>query len=106
MNGVKSVKQLDEERLHWVAEVAGHEREWEARITELIPEKRIAWKAEEGADNAGVVTFHYIDDNTTRVMLQMDVEPESTLEKAGDKLGLLDKQVEADLERFKEIVEA
>ena len=74
MEGVKSVKQIDDTHLHWVAEVGGNEEEWDAAITEQRPDERVAWKSTSGAENAGVVTFHRLDDDTTRVTLQMDVE--------------------------------
>ncbi|HET6380593.1 MAG TPA: SRPBCC family protein [candidate division Zixibacteria bacterium] len=105
MEGVQSVRQLDDTHLHWVAEVGGQRREWDAEITEQTPDQRIAWTSTEGARNAGVVTFHRIDDDTTRIMLQMDVEPEGFMESAGDALGVLDRQVQGDLERFKAFIE-
>jgi uncharacterized membrane protein len=105
MEGVQSVRQLDDTRLHWVAEVGGQHKEWDAEITEQEPDQRIAWTSTSGARNAGVVTFHRIDDDTTRVTLNMDVEPEGAMESAGDAMGFLDRQVEGDLERFKEFIE-
>lgn len=105
MEGVEEVKQLSDDRLHWKAEIAGTEREWDARITEQVPDQRIAWTSENGAANAGVVTFHKIDDNTTRVMLQLDYEPEGMLEKAGDMMGLVKRRASGDLSRFKEFIE-
>ena len=106
MEGVKSVTQTDDTHLHWVAEVAGNEEEWDAEITEQHADERIAWKATSGAENAGVVTFHRIDDETSRVTLQMDVEPEGVIENVGTALGFLDRRVKGDLERFKEFVES
>lgn len=106
MEGVKSVRQLDDSRLHWVAEVGGKEEEWDAEITEQTPDQRIAWTNTSGARNAGVVTFHRIDDQTARVMLQMDYDPEGFIETAGDKLGFVSRRVAGDLERFKEFIEA
>ncbi|HEX2141481.1 MAG TPA: SRPBCC family protein [Candidatus Limnocylindria bacterium] len=105
MEGVKSVRQLDDTHLHWIAEVGGQDKEWDAEITEQEPDQRIAWTSTTGARNAGVVTFHRIDDDTTRVTLQMDVEPEGVMESAGDALGVLDGRVEGDMERFKEFIE-
>src|SRR5215218_7959342 len=72
MDGVKSVEQLDDKRLHWVANIAGKEEEWDAEITEQTPDERVAWTNTTGARNRGAVTFHTIDDTTTRVMLQLD----------------------------------
>ena len=106
MEGVKSVTQKDDTHLHWSAEVAGKDEEWDAEVTEQHPDERIAWKATTGAENAGVVTFHRIDDETTRVTLQMDVEPEGVVENVGTALGFLDRRVKGDLERFKEYIES
>ena len=106
MEGVKSVVQTDDTHLHWVAEVAGNEEEWDAEITEQHADERIAWRATTGAENAGVVTFHRIDDETSRVTLQMDVEPEGVVENVGTALGFLDRRVKGDLERFKEFIES
>jgi uncharacterized membrane protein len=106
MEGVEKVIQLEDDRLHWAAEVGGQRREWEAKITEQRPDERVAWTSTEGAKNAGVVTFHRIDDDTTRVMLQLEFEPEGLAEKAGDALGVLKRRAKGDLERFKEMIEA
>lgn len=105
MDGVKQVEQLDDTRLHWVAEIAGRRKEWDAQITEQIPDERVAWTSTTGARNAGVVTFHRLDDARTRVTLQMDVEPEGPIESAGAALGALQSQVKGDLERFKKYIE-
>ena len=106
MDKVESVKQIDDTHLHWVATVAGKRKEWDAEITEQTPDQRIAWTSTTGARNAGVVTFHHIDDNTTRVMLQLDVEPEGVIETAGTAIGIFENQVVGDLERFKDFIEA
>ena len=106
MEGVESVTQVDDTHLHWKAEVGGKDKEWDAEVTEQHPDERIAWRATSGADNAGVVTFHRIDDETTRVTLQMDVEPEGLVENVGTGLGFLDRRVKGDLERFKEFIES
>jgi uncharacterized membrane protein len=105
MEGVKSVTQLDDTHLHWVAEIAGKEKEWDAEISQQEPDMRIAWNATSGAENAGVVTFHRIDDDTSRVTLQLDVEPEGIVEDVGTALGFLERRVKGDLERFKEFIE-
>lgn len=105
MKGIESVRQTDETHLHWQAEIAGQRREWDAEITEQQPDARIAWHSTDGARNAGVVTFHRIDDDTTRVSLQMEVEPEGMVESAGDALGVLDRRVSGDLERFRDFIE-
>ena len=106
MEGVEKVEQLDDTRLHWVARIAGKTKEWDAKITEQTPDQRVAWTATSGAPNGGVVTFHRLDDNTTRVTVQMEVEPEGPIEKVGDAAGVPDRLVKKDLERFKEFIES
>jgi uncharacterized membrane protein len=106
METVEKVTQLDDRRLIWVAQIAGQRKEWEAEITEQIPDERVAWTSTQGARNAGVVTFHRIDDNTTRITAQIDAEPEGPVESAADALGLLSRQVKKDLENFKEFIES
>ena len=101
MEGVKSVKQIDDTHLHWIAEIAGKDEEWDAEISEQHPDERVAWHSTSGTKNAGVVTFHRIDDNTTRVTLQLDVEPDGLVESVGTALGFLDRRVKADLEGMK-----
>ena len=105
MEGVQSVRQLDDTHLEWKASVAGVEKEWRAEITEQEPDERIAWRSTSGAANAGVVTFHRLDVGKTRVTLQLDVEPEGGIESVGDSLGLVKRRAEGDLERFKEFIE-
>ena len=106
MEGVEKVIQTDDETLHWAAEIAGVRREWDAKITEQRPDERVAWTSIDGARNAGVVTFHRIDDNVTKVMLQLEFDPEGFGEKAADALGLVERRVKGDLERFKELIES
>lgn len=106
MEGVEEVRQLSDTKLHWRTKVAGREKEFDAEITEQVPDERIAWTSVEGAEHAGVVTFHRLDEGRTRIMLQVDVEPEGAVEKAGDALGLVKRRVTGDLARFKELVES
>jgi uncharacterized membrane protein len=105
MEGVEEVRQLDDTRLEWVADIGGQRREWEAKITEQIPDERIAWANVGGLTHAGVVTFHRISDDTSKVMLQMEYDPEGFVENIGDFLGIVKKRVKGDLERFKEFIE-
>jgi uncharacterized membrane protein len=106
MDGVDEVRQVDETHLHWVASIGGHKHEWDAVVTEQHPNERVAWKSTDGKANAGVVTFHRIDDAKTRVMVQMEFEPEGMVEKAGAAIGAPDRRVKADLERYKELIES
>ena len=106
MNGVESVQQLDDRRLRWVAEIGGKREEWEAEITAQAPDEGIAWIATEGKGNNGVVRFDAVGEDRTRVTVRMDWEPEGILEKTGAAIGMDDRQVSADLERFKDMIEA
>ena len=105
MEGVTEVRQLDATHLHWVAEIAGHRHEWDAEVTEQKPDERVAWRNVDGKDNAGVVTFHRLADNATKVTVQMDFVPEGILEKLGNAIGAPDRRVKGDLQRFKEMAE-
>jgi hypothetical protein len=106
MGGVKEVRQLDDDRLHWVAEIVGVRREWEAAILEQVPDQKIAWAATGGATNAGAVRFEPAGVGSTIVFLSLEYEPEGLVEQAGDKLGVVERQVTSDLERFKALVES
>ena len=106
MEGVKEVRQIDDTHLHWRAEIGGREQEWDAVITEQIPDDRVAWRSTTGATNAGVITFHRIADGVTRAMLQLEYEPEGMAENTGNMLGLVSRRVEGDLERFKSFIES
>jgi uncharacterized membrane protein len=106
MEGVEAVRQEGDTNLHWVASVGGKEHEWDARITEQIPDERVAWTSVEGKGNAGVVTFHRLADDRTRVTVQMEWEPEGVVEAAGGALGFDSRRVKGDLERFKDMIES
>src|SRR5918992_4479461 len=106
MEGVESVQQLDDAHLRWVAEIGGKRREWEAEISEQKPDERVAWKATSGHGNSGVVTFHRLDDNRSRVTVQMEHEAEGLTEQLGSVLGSDSRQVKSDLERFKQLIES
>ena len=105
MGGVKEVRQLDDRRLHWIAEIAGVRREWEASVLEQVPDSKVAWAATSGATNAGAVRFEALGPDATMVHLTLEYEPEGLVEQAGDKLGIVERQVTSDLERFKSLVE-
>ena len=105
MEGVKRVEQLDDKRLRWTANVAGKEKSWEAEIVDQTPDRRVAWKSVEGAENAGAAMFEPIGSDRTRITLTLDAEPEGPVETAGDALGFLRRRVHGDLERFKDRIE-
>ena len=106
MEGVERVKQIDDTHLQWEAEVAGKREEGQAEITEQIPDERVAWAAREGKGNSGVVTFHRLAPDRTKVMVQLDWPAEGVVEKVGSAVGADDRRVKGDLERFKELIES
>ncbi len=106
MEGVHAVKQLDERRLHWEAEVGGREKVWEAEIQEQVPDTRIIWRSVEGEENAGIVTFEPVEEGAaTRVHLEMSYSPTGFVESAADHLGFMSRRVQGDLERFRDFIE-
>jgi uncharacterized membrane protein len=106
MEGVKQVKQLDDKRLYWKANIAGKDEEWQAEITEQIPDQRIAWTSNAGALNAGAVTFQPLSEATSKMMLHLEYDPKGFVEQAGDATGLVTHRVEGDLKRFKDFIES
>jgi uncharacterized membrane protein len=106
MDGVKDVKQLDETHVHWRAELWGKDKEWDAEITEQVPDERISWKSVSAdAPNAGTVRFEPLGDNRTRVRLVMAYEPRGAIENIGDSLGILSASVQSSVDNFKKYVE-
>lgn len=106
MEGVREVRQMDDTRLYWKAEVGGREKEWYARIIEQEPDRRIAWQSEQGARNGGEVSFEPLDGSRTNISLRMEYEPEDFVESTGDVLGFVSRRIQGDLDRFKEFIEA
>jgi uncharacterized membrane protein len=105
MDGVEKISQLDATHTHWKTEIGGVKREFNAEITEQLPDERVAWKSTDGEKQAGVVTFHRLDDTRTRVTVQMDYEPQGVVEKVGSAVGVVGHQVKGDLRRFKDYIE-
>lgn len=106
MDGVEEVQQLDDTRMHWKTNIAGRDAEYDAVVTEQIPDERVAWKSTTGKPNGGVVTFHRLGEGETRVTVQIDYEPAGAVESVGSKLGFDDRHVQGDLKRFKEFIES
>jgi len=106
MEGVDRVEQVTPTRTHWVTTIGGASREFDAEITEQHPDERIAWTTDGGTHHSGVVTFHRLDDSTTRVSLQMEHQPHGLVEKAGDALGIVQSRIKGDLANFKRYIES
>lgn len=105
MEGVTEVRQLDDTHLHWRADINGKSAEWDAVITEQIPDERVAWTSTSGQPNGGVVTFHRLGSDETRVTVQLEWQPQGLTEQAGSALGFDHRQVKSDLELFKHFIE-
>jgi uncharacterized membrane protein len=105
MGGVEEIRQITDDTLHWKVDILGVSREFDTVITEQTPDHRVAWTTIDGPDHAGVVTFHSLDDDTTRVTLQMDYDPQGLLENVADKTGFVSGQLASDMEKFKEFIE-
>lgn len=106
MEGVERIEQRTDTMTHWVTKIGGVTKEFEAEITEQIPDERVAWTTlGSEVKQAGVVTFHHLADNKTKVMLQLDDDPDGFAENVGDKLGLVKRRITGDLKRFKEYIE-
>jgi uncharacterized membrane protein len=105
MAGVKEVRQIDDQHLHWRAEVLGKDVEWDAEITRQIPDRSISWHSTSGAKNSGTVAFQSIEPEKTRLTMTIDYEPEGVAETSGSGLGMVSMRVEGDLRRFKEFIE-
>jgi hypothetical protein len=105
MAGVDEVRQVSDLLTHWVAQIAGVRREWDAAILEQVPDRKVAWAATTGATNAGAVYFQSLGPARTLVRLHLEYEPEGLVEKVGDFLNVAARQAQADLERFKQFIE-
>jgi uncharacterized membrane protein len=106
MEGVESVNQIDDTHLRWVAEIGGKRHEWQAEITEQVPDQRVAWRALDGHYNSGIVKFEPVDTNRTRIHVTIEHETEGLTETLGSALGADGRRVKGDLERFQELVES
>ncbi|MGE3858331.1 MAG: SRPBCC family protein [Dehalococcoidia bacterium] len=106
MEGVTEVRQLDDRHLHWRAQVLGSEREWDAEIDQQLADARIRWHSTSGKPINGAVFFERWDMDRTKLTLQMEYELDGAAETVADALGFIGRQVEGDLERFKDFIES
>jgi len=105
MEGVESVQQLDDTRLHWVAIVGGKRAEWDAKILEQHPDRQISWISDDGKTNRGTVSFEELAPARTRIQLSMSYRTEGVLEALGSAVGFDSRRVRSDLDRFKRLIE-
>jgi len=105
MHRVLSVETKGNDRVQWQEKIWFSTRQWEGRITEKRENDRIAWKTTNGMSHKGLVTFHRLADNLTRVMVDMEFEPTGVMEKMASGLRFVKRAVQADLARYKAYVE-
>jgi uncharacterized membrane protein len=106
MDGIESVQQLDDARLHWVANIAGRRAEWDARILEQHPDQQVTWISEDGRTTRGTVTFEPLGEGRTLVRLSMSYRTEGPRDALGAAIGIDRRRVQGDLDRFKQLIEA
>jgi len=94
MEGVKEVKQVDAKRLHWKAEIAGRETEWDAEITDQLADQRLALTIRDVALKGMVATFHELSNDRSTVRLQGEYNPQGAVEPVGDALGVVSLRVQ------------
>ena len=104
MHRVLNVKQEDG-KVSWDEKIWFSRRHWEGEVTDRRKNRRIAWKTTSGMSHAGVVTFHSLDENLTRVMVTIDFVPQGMIEKMASGLRFVKRAVQGDLARFKAYVE-
>jgi len=105
MHRVLDVEKKDRNKVSWTEKIWFSTRRWEGEITARRKNDRIAWKTVTGTSHSGVVTFHKLDTNLTRVMVDMDFHPSGMIEKMASGLRFVKRAVQADLARFKAYVE-
>ena len=105
MHRVLNVEQENKDKVKWQEKIWFSTRDWEGEITDRRKNDRIAWKTTNGMSHKGVVSFHKIGDNLTRVMVDMEFEPTGMIEKMASGLRFVKRAVQSDLARFKAYVE-
>jgi uncharacterized membrane protein len=107
MHRVLEVEQDDDDKnkIHWREKIWFSTREWDAEITDKRQNDRIAWKSVSGTQHSGVISFHRLDKNLTRILVTVDFVPTGMVEKMASGLRFAKRAVQADLARFKAYVE-
>jgi uncharacterized membrane protein len=105
MHRVLNAERKGDDKVRFQEKIWFSTREWEGRITEKRKNDRIVWKTTSGMSHKGVVSFHKLDENLTRVMIDMDFEPNGMIEKMASGLRFVKRAVQSDLARFKAYVE-
>jgi hypothetical protein len=105
MHRVLNVEQKGRDKISWSEKIWFSSRQWEGRVTEKRKNERIVWKTTSGMNHKGIVSFHKLAPNLTRVMITMEFEPNGMMEKMASGLRFVKRAVQADLARFKAYVE-
>src|SRR6478735_5162690 len=105
MHRVLNVEQKGKDKISWSEKIWFSSRQWEGRVTERRENDRIVWKTTSGMSHYGIVSFHRLSDNLTRVMVDMEFEPNGIMEKMASGLRFVKRAVQADLARYKAYVE-
>jgi uncharacterized membrane protein len=105
MKGPQNVEQESDDELRWVAKIGPSRRRWTANIVEQIPDERIVWESTDGTENRGVVTFHELDRNLTRVQVEMEYFPHGIVEKVGNLFLAARRRTRKDLRLYKHFLE-
>jgi hypothetical protein len=105
VKGAERVEQQERDKVEWTSKIGPSRRTWPSEITEQVPDERIAWKSTGGLQMKGVVTFHSLDDELTRVLVQIEYDPRGPVEGVGNLLRIQHRRVRRDLRLFKHFVE-
>jgi uncharacterized membrane protein len=105
MHRVTRVTQEDDCTVSFATKIWGKTKEFTANIETQRPNERIKWRVSQGMTHTGVVTFHELGPNLTRVMLGLDVDPGSLIEKLARGARHIKRAARGDLHRFKGFIE-
>ena len=101
----ESADQQRDDRVAFTSKIGPSRRKWETQIVEQEPGRRIAWRSIGGPHTIGVVTFHELDTNLPRLMVEMEYDPSGFLETVGNFLRMQRRRVRKDLKLFKAFIE-
>lgn len=105
MKGVESVEQQDETTTTWRAKVAKSRRSWQGKVVEQVPDRRIVWTSDgKKGSSKGVVTFHPLADDLTRILLDLEYYPTGMVEKTGNIWRAVGRRTRLDLKNFRRFV--
>jgi uncharacterized membrane protein len=106
MSGVKEVTQLSDTVAHFVMDLGGRQREFDAQITDQRPGELLAWTAVDGPRLTEKVTFQQLADNKCRIIAELDIDAQQLMPSDAHAQETLDRRLKADLSGLKQYVEA